>query len=113
MAHGLQQTVRAGIHETLFTQTNDADSNTDCLMWSPAGPSWLVEHQPPLTSVQVNTTQSSVDYSPPTKWPRATTPVNTRTADSLLLGTSADSGVGLNLTFNSPPFVNKVSGLVP
>ncbi|KAL6738830.1 hypothetical protein Aduo_012334 [Ancylostoma duodenale] len=92
----------------LYRVVTIAASNTRYLMWSPAGPSWLVEHQPPLPSVQVNTTQSSVDYSPPTKWPRATTPVNTRTADSFLLGTSADSGVGLNLTFNSPPFVNKV-----
>ncbi|CAJ0602294.1 unnamed protein product [Cylicocyclus nassatus] len=79
-------------------------------MWSPAGPSWLVEHQPPLKTAEVINTQSSQplnDYSPPTKWPRATTPVNTRNTDSFLLGTSADSGVYMNLTFSSPPIINK------
>ncbi|VDM72672.1 unnamed protein product [Strongylus vulgaris] len=81
-------------------------------MWSPAGPSWLAEHQPPQITAAVSSThltQASNDYSPPTKWPRATTPVNARTTDSFLLGTSADSGVYMNLTFNSPPIVNKVS----
>ncbi|KAK6019066.1 hypothetical protein OSTOST_15313, partial [Ostertagia ostertagi] len=78
-------------------------------MWAPAGPSWLVEHQPSLPPpVSIVPPQSSVDYSPPTKWPRATTPVNSRPTDSLLLGTSADSGVGLSLSFNSPPIVNRV-----
>ncbi|CAJ0602521.1 unnamed protein product [Cylicocyclus nassatus] len=61
-------------------------------MWSPAGPSWLVEHQPPLKTAE---------------WPRATTPVNARNTDSFLLGTSADSGVYMNLTFSSPPIINK------
>lgn len=79
-------------------------------MWAPAGPSWLAEHQPslPPSAYIIDSTQASVDYSPPTKWPRATTPVNARHADSLLLGTSSDSGVALNFSFNSPPIVNKV-----
>ncbi|VDL64564.1 unnamed protein product [Nippostrongylus brasiliensis] len=80
-------------------------------MWAPAGPSWLAKHQPsllPTAYCGVDHTQLSIDYSPPTKWPRATTPVNTRCTDSLLLGTSSDSGVGLSLSFSSPPIVNRV-----
>nr|CDJ97475.1 Protein TCL-2 [Haemonchus contortus] len=77
-------------------------------MWAPAGPSWLAEHQPMLPPPPANIipTQSSIDYSPPTKWPRATTPIDSRPPDSLQLGTSADSGLGLSLSFNSPPIVN-------
>ncbi|KAJ1351662.1 hypothetical protein KIN20_007773 [Parelaphostrongylus tenuis] len=86
------------------------------LMWSSAGPSWLVEHHQPISSQQSGIIDPAaqqpslvIDYSPPTKWPRANTPVNARsTTDPYLLGTSADSGIGLNLTFNSPPIINRM-----
>ncbi|KJH44436.1 hypothetical protein DICVIV_09535 [Dictyocaulus viviparus] len=61
-----------------------------------------------LRSSYIDPSQPLIDYSPPTKWPRATTPVNVRSVDPSILGTSSDSGVGLNLTFNSPPIVNRM-----
>uniref|UniRef100_A0A1I7WMC0 Ribosomal_L11_N domain-containing protein n=1 Tax=Heterorhabditis bacteriophora TaxID=37862 RepID=A0A1I7WMC0_HETBA len=73
------------------------------VMWSTAGPSWLLEERTG-SSYQWGVERRS-DASPPTKWPRATTP----TRRDSLLGTSTDSGIGLGLSFNSPPIINRIN----